>query len=133
MVLVDSSVWINYFNGVESDSTNLLDAYLRNETVVTGDLILAEVLQGFRSDQDYRIARRLLTSLDVRPLLGREMAIKVADNFRKLRKSGTTVRKTADLIIGTYCIEQKIPLLHDDRDFAPMSEFLGLVSIGPEK
>ena len=129
MVLVDSSVWIDFFNGVDSEGANLLDSLLKNETVIIGDLILAEVLQGFRSDRDYRLARRLLTSLDVRDLLGREMAVRVADNYRKLRKSGYTVRKTVDLVIATYCIEHTIPLLHSDRDFEPLSEFLGLVSI----
>ena len=129
MVLVDSSVWIDFFNGVDSGGANLLDSLLKNETVIIGDLILAEVLQGFRSDRDYRLARRLLTSLDVRDLLGREMAVRVADNYRKLRKSGYTVRKTVDLVIATYCIEHTIPLLHSDRDFEPLSEFLGLVSI----
>ena len=129
MVLVDSSVWIDFFNGVDSEGANLLDSLLRNETVIIGDLILAEVLQGFRSDRDYRLARRLLTSLDVRDLLGREMAVRVADNYRKLRKSGYTVRKTVDLVIATYCIEHTIPLLHSDRDFEPLSEFLGLASI----
>ena len=129
MVLVDSSVWIDFFNGVDSEGANLLDPLLKNETVIIGDLILAEVLQGFRSDRDYRLARRLLTSLDVRDLLGREMAVRVADNYRKLRKSGYTVRKTVDLVIATYCIEHTIPLLHSDRDFEPLSEFLGLVSI----
>jgi predicted nucleic acid-binding protein len=129
MVLVDSSVWIDFFNGVDSGGANLLDSLLKNETVIIGDLILAEVLQGLRSDRDYRLARRLLTSLDVRDLLGREMAVRVADNYRKLRKSGYTVRKTVDLVIATYCIEHTIPLLHSDRDFEPLSEFLGLVSI----
>ena len=129
MVLVDSSVWIDFFNGVDSEGANLLDPLLKHETVIIGDLILAEVLQGFRSDRDYRLARRLLTSLDVRDLLGREMAVRVADNYRKLRKSGYTVRKTVDLVIATYCIEHTIPLLHSDRDFEPLSEFLGLVSI----
>jgi predicted nucleic acid-binding protein len=129
MVLVDSSVWIDFFNGVDSGGANLLDSLLKNETVIIGDLILAEVLQGLRSDRDYRLARRLLTSLDVRDLLGREMAVRVADNYRKLRKSGYTVRKTVDLVIATYCIEHTIPLLHSDRDFESLSEFLGLVSI----
>ena len=129
MVLVDSSVWIDFFNGVDSGGANLLDSLLKHETVIIGDLILAEVLQGLRSDRDYRLARRLLTSLDVRELLGQEMAVRVADNYRKLRKSGYTVRKTVDLVIVTYCIEHTIPLLHSDRDFEPLSEFLGLVSI----
>ena len=129
MVMADSSVWIDFFNGVDSESADLLDSLLKTETVVIGDLILAEVLQGFRSDRDYRLAKRLLTSLDVRNLLGREMAIRVADNYRKLRKSGTTIRKTVDLVIATYCVEHNIPLLHSDRDFEPLSESLGLVSI----
>ena len=126
MVMADSSVWIDFFNGVDSESADLLDSLLRTETVVIGDLILAEVLQGFRSDRDYRLAKRLLTSLDVRDLLGREMAIRVADNYRKLRKSGTTIRKTVDLVIATYCIENKLPLLHSDKDFQPFHKHLKL-------
>ena len=111
MILVDSSVWIDFFNGVENLETNKLDETLGLEEVAIGDLILTEVLQGFRDDKDFRLAKNVLTSLTIFELLGTKSAIKSANNFRKLRKKGITVRKTADVIIATYCIENKIQLL----------------------
>jgi len=105
-----------------------LNEILGLEEVVIGDLILTEVLQGFRSDTDYKAAKNVLTSLTVYDLLGRDMAIKSANNFRKLRKKGITIRKTADVIIATYCIENKIPLLFTDKDFVPFVDNLRLKS-----
>ncbi len=128
MVLVDSSVWIDFFNGTNNAETDKLDEILGLEEIVTGDLILAEVLQGFRSDADYKIAKNILTSLAVLDLIGKDLAIKSANNFRKLRKKGITIRKTADVIIATYCIENKIPLLFTDKDFMPFVENLKLRS-----
>ena len=128
MILVDSSVWIDFFNGTENAETDKLNEILGLEEVVIGDLILAEVLQGFRRDRDYKIAKNVLTSLTVHDLLGKEMAIKSANNFRKIRKKGITIRKTADVIIATYCIENKIPLLFTDKDFAPFVKHLRLRS-----
>ena len=128
MVLVDSSVWIDFFNGTANTETDKLNEILGLEEVVIGDLILAEVLQGFRSDTDYKAAKNVLTSLTVFDLLGKELAIKSANNFRKLRKKGITIRKTADVIIATYCIENKIPLLFTDKDFLPFVDNLRLKS-----
>jgi len=128
MVLVDSSVWIDFFNGTENTETDKLNEILGLEEVVIGDLILAEVLQGFRSDTDYKTAKNVLTALTVYDLLGKELAIKSANNFRKLRKKGITIRKTADVIIATYCIENKIPLLFTDKDFLPFVDNLRLKS-----
>ncbi len=128
MILVDSSVWIDFFNGIACAETDKLSEILGLEEVVIGDLILAEVLQGFRSDTDYKIAKNVLTSLTVYDLLGKDMAIKSASNFRKLRKKGITIRKTADVIIATYCIENKIPLLFTDKDFIPFVNNLRLKS-----
>ncbi len=128
MILVDSSVWIDFFNGTDSPETNKLNEILGLEEVVIGDLILAEVLQSFRSDKDYKTAKEVLISLAVYDLIGKELAIKSANNFRKLRKKGITIRKTADVIIATYCIENKIPLLFSDKDFAPFVEHLRLRS-----
>lgn len=128
MILVDSSVWIDFFNGVACTETDKLNEILGLEEVVIGDLILAEILQGFRSDADYRAAKNVLTSLTVYDLLGKDMAIKSANNFRKLRKNGITIRKTADVIIATYCIENKIPLLFTDKDFVPFVDNLRLKS-----
>ena len=128
MMLVDSSVWIDYFNGTSCAETDKLNEILGLEEVVIGDLILAEVLQGFRSDTDYKAAKNVLTSLIVYDLLGKDLAIKSADNFRKLRKKGITIRKTVDVIIATYCIENKIPLLFTDKDFVPFVDNLKLKS-----
>ncbi len=128
MILVDSSVWIDFFNGTGNDETDKLNEIFGLEEVVIGDLILAEVLQGFRSDKDYKIARDVLTSLTIHELIGEKIAIKSADNYRKLRKKGITIRKTADVIIATYCIENKIPLLFTDKDFIPFVENLRLKS-----
>lgn len=126
MIVVDSSVWIDYFSGTVNRQTDSLDDLLGTTPVAAGDLILVEVLQGFRNDHDYRIATRLFAQLAIFQLLGREMAIKSAENFRSLRKRGITVRKTADVIIATFCIEMKLPLLFSDRDFEPFVKHLGL-------
>lgn len=126
MVLVDSSVWIAYFNGAITPETERLDALLGQEPVGLGDLILAEVLQGFRLDKDYRTAKELLTSLTIYDLLGKDLAIRAADNYRALRKRGVTVRKTTDAIIATFCIEKDFALLHSDKDFLPFVTHLNL-------
>ena len=126
MVLVDSSVWVDYFNGVATPAAQKLDELLELEPLAVGDVILTEVLQGFRHDRDYRTARELLTSLTVVEMLGQELAIRSADNFRRLGKLGVTVRKTIDVIIATGCIEKKLSLLYSDRDFDPFCEHLGL-------
>ncbi|MGZ8233912.1 type II toxin-antitoxin system VapC family toxin [Methylobacter tundripaludum] len=126
MILVDSSVWIDYFNGTETLATKKLDNLMGVQPVCTGDLILAEVLQGFRSDSDYQTAKTLLCSLPVHAMLGVTLSLKSAENFRNLRKQGITIRKTIDTMIATYCIENELPLLHSDKDFQPFQQFLGL-------
>ena len=128
MILVDTSVWINYFNGIINEKTDILDEALIDETVAIGDLILLEILQGFRSDKDYREAKKILATLDQHQMLGNSMSIKCADNYRFLRKKGITIRKTADIIIATFCIEHNLPLLFSDRDFLPFVEHLNLIS-----
>ena len=128
MVMVDSSVWIDYFNGRDTAQTSRLDDLLSSEVIGLGDLILVEVLQGFREDKDFQIAKQLLTSLTVFNLLGSDIAVKSADNFRSLRKRGLTVRKTADVVIATFCIENNYPLLFSDKDFIPFVNFLGLIA-----
>lgn len=131
MILVDSSVWVDYFNGVRSRETDFLDSTLGHEPVAIGDLILTEVLQGFRSDADYQMAKLLLLGLTVFELLGQDLAVRAADNYRALRRRGVTVRKTVDCIIATFCIERGLPLLYTDRDFEPFVRSLGLVSALP--
>ena len=126
MIFVDSSVWVDYFNGIQSAETNYLDGLLGTEPVGLGDLVLIEVLQGFRRDRDYATAKGLLTSLAIFTLGGQGMAIKSADNFRWLRKKGITVRKTIDVLIATYCINKNLPLLHSDKDFDSFQKYLKL-------
>lgn len=128
MILVDSSVWVAYFNGQASRETDHLDALLGREPVAIGDLILTEVLQGFRNDRDYRMAKTLLTGLTIYDMLGAARAVRVAENYRALRKRGITVRKTADAIIATFCIDLAIPLLFSDKDFEPFVKHLGMRS-----
>ncbi len=129
MILVDSSVWIDYFNGIDNKQTDKLDDTLGLEEVAIGDLILTEVLQGFKVDKEFKIAKEVLTSLTIFELLSVELAIKSANNFRKLRKKGITIRKTVDVIIATYCIKNKIPLLYTDKDFLPFVKHLRLRSV----
>jgi predicted nucleic acid-binding protein len=131
MILVDSSVWVDYFNGVRSRETDFLDSTLGIEPVAIGDLVLTEVLQGFRSDTDYQTAKSLLLGLTVFELLGLDLAVRAADNYRTLRRRGVTVRKTVDCIIATFCIERRLPLLYTDRDFEPFAKSLGLISALP--
>jgi predicted nucleic acid-binding protein len=131
MILVDTSVWIDYFNGRKTWQTNLLDNLLSDIPIIIGDLILAEILQGFRSDNDYQSAKSLLTDLPFRQMGGYQVAVRSAQNYRTLRKKGVTVRKTIDVIIGTYCIVEDLPLLHDDRDFEPMASHLSLKVLSP--
>ena len=126
MILVDSSVWINYFNGLSTWQTNLLDNCLSSIPIIIGDLILTEVLQGFRSNKDYKTAKNLFNALQFRQIGGYDVAIQSAQNYRTLRKSGVTIRKTIDVIIGTFCIMEGLSLLHDDRGFDPMVSYLNL-------
>lgn len=129
MILVDSSVWIDYFNGTETLATKKLDGLLGVQPICTGDLILAEVLQGFRQDADFLAAKNLLCSLPLHTMVGIEISLKAADNFRTLRKQGITIRKTIDTLIATYCIETGLMLLHSDKDFQPFQQHLGLQSL----
>lgn len=126
MILIDSSVWIAYFNGKITPQTDWLDAALGKEIIVIGDILLVEVLQGFKNDGDFRQAKVLLSSFPFMEMLGKEMAVKCAENYRLLRKKGVTVRKTIDVIIGTFCIHHNLTLLHDDQDFVPLVKHLKL-------
>jgi predicted nucleic acid-binding protein len=126
LILVDSSVWIDYFRGSITAQTEKLDQLLSSEPLAIGDLILTEVLQGFDDERDFNKARKMLTALTVVELGGQETAIQAARNFRALRKRGVTVRKTIDTVIATRCIESGYDLLHSDRDFDPFVNHLGL-------
>jgi hypothetical protein len=126
VILVDSSVWIDYFRGTITAQTGILDGLLGQQPLAIGDLILTEVLQGFDNERDFNDVRKMLTSLTVVELGGEEIAIQAARNFRALRRLGVTVRKTIDTVIATRCIESGYDLLHDDRDFDPFVRHLGL-------
>jgi len=126
LILVDSSVWIDYFRGIFTAQTEKLDKLLGEEPLAIGDLILTEVLQGFDDEQDFNDARKMLSSLMIVELGGKEIAIQAAKNFRALRRRGVTIRKTIDTVIATRCIEGGYDLLHNDRDFEPFAKHLGL-------
>lgn len=126
MWIVDSSVWIDYFNGVVTVQTDRLDAALGVEELGIGDLILCEVLQGFRRQSDFDRARTALLTLPVFVIGGRELALRSADNYRILRQRGITVRKTLDCLIATFVIARGFHLLHCDHDFDPFAVHLGL-------
>jgi len=129
MILVDSSVWIGYFNGKINPQTDWLDSALGRGIIIVGDLILTEVLQGFKSGRDFKKAKELLSNFQFMEMLGQELAIKSAENYRFLRKKGVTVRKTIDVMIGTFCIHHNISILHDDQDFDPLEKHLKLNAI----
>lgn len=131
MILVDSSVWIDYFRGNVTAETDKLDALLGAEPLAIGDLILTEVLQGFDTERDFKLAERLLRSMTVVVLGGEDIALQAARNYRLLRAKGVTARKTIDTIIATRCIESGYTLLHSDRDFEPFVTHLGLRSVLP--
>lgn len=126
MILVDSSVWIDYFRGSVTRQTEKLDRLLGVEPLAIGDLILTEVLQGFVEERDFNRAKRMLSALTLVELGGEGVAIQAARNFRTLRRLGVTVHKTIDTVIATRCIESGYDLLHSDRDFDPFAEHLGL-------
>ncbi|HEX9902123.1 MAG TPA: PIN domain nuclease [Acidobacteriota bacterium] len=126
MILVDSSVWVDYFNGKKTAKTDWLDSALGNKPIVMGDLIMAEVLQGFQRDEDFRAARQLLLEFPFMEMVGKDIAMRSAGNYRFLRRRGVTVRKTIDVLIGTFCIVHGLYLLHDDRDFDPLVKHLKL-------
>ena len=129
MILADTSVWIDFFNGNENKYTDALDIHLDSSTVVMGDLIFLEILQGFKNDKDYRQAKNALQALGQYEMLNSELALISADNYRQLRKKGITIRRTTDVIIATFCIESRLPLLFCDRDFIPFVEHLKMMSV----
>jgi hypothetical protein len=129
LILVDSSVWIDYFRGTMTAQTEILDALLGQEPLAIGDLILTEVLQGFDDERDFNEARQMLTALTVVELGGEEIAIQAAKNFQALRKLGVSVCRTIDTVIATRCIESGYDLLHNDRDFDPFARHLGLAVV----
>jgi predicted nucleic acid-binding protein len=126
VILVDSSVWIDLLNNVVTEPVRRLRALIPTTPLLMGDLILCEVLQGFRIEAQARLVERSLSRFEAVSLIDPGLAVKAATNYRFLRRRGITIRKTIDLIIGTYCIERGHSLLHSDRDFEPMERLLGL-------
>lgn len=131
MLVVDTSVWIDYFNGVENSQTDFLHTVLDKTPILIGDLILAEVLQGFRYDPDFEKVRRTLGRFVQASMVSPALAVQSARNYRFLRQKGITVRKTIDSLIATYCIENDHELLHHDSDFDGYEEHLGLLVVHP--
>ncbi len=129
MILVDSSVWIAHLRGRQTLATAKLEAAASREPLLIGDLILLEVLQGARNEAHAARIERGLRRYVLVPLLDADLAPRAARHYRKLRELGITIRNTADIIIGTFCIERRHALLHDDHDFAPMEEHLGLKAV----
>ena len=131
MLIVDSTVWVDYFNGVRNPQTDYLDQIADQTPILIGDLILAEVLQGFREDTDFEKARRAFGRYMQVEMINPELAVQSARNYRMLRKKGITVRKTIDSLIATYCIENGHDLLHNDSDFDGYEKHLGLRVVHP--
>ena len=131
MWIVDSSVWIDYFNGRNNPQTETLDRALGARALGVGDLILCEVLQGFQDQREFEAARTAFKRLTIFAMGGERLAIQSAENFRALRKRGITVRKTIDCLIATFVIDQGFALLHNDRDFDPFETHLGLNVVRP--
>lgn len=128
-MLVDSSVWIDFFNGKRTPESDLLESALGNVEIIIGDLIYMEVLQGFKIQKDFNTARRLLDLLEFQNLGGKDTVLLATDLFRTLRSKGITVRKTVDTLIAAFCIQAKIPLLYRDRDFDPFEKHCGLKAV----
>ena len=124
--IVDSSVWIDYFNGKPTPQTDTLDNALGRQEVAIGDIILSEVLQGFRHARDFEYAQQALLRFPVFDMVGVDIALRSAANYRQLRKQGLTIRKTVDCLIATFVIQRGYLLLHDDHDFEPFERHLGL-------
>lgn len=126
MILVDSSVWIDYFHSADTPQVALLDSYFGSSRIAVGDLIAAEVLQGVRDAGEFKLVKKTLDAFEHVDLVGYDLAIRASENYRTLRDHGVTIRKTIDTLIATHCIENGMTLLHSDRDFVPFVRHLGL-------
>ena len=125
-VIIDTTVWIDFFRSAKTEQTDLFEKVIRRGDAAVGDLIVSEILQGVDTDKEFRSLKRHLSNFHVYPMVGRQNAIQSAVNYRKLRAKGITVRKSVDCWIATFCIERRFPLLHNDRDFDPFAQHLGL-------
>jgi predicted nucleic acid-binding protein len=131
MLVVDTTVWVDYFNGIENPQTDYLHTVLDQTPILIGDLILAEVLQGFRHDPDFEKVRRALGKYVQVNMVSPILAVQSARNYRFLRQKAVTVRKTIDSLIATYCMENDHELLHNDSDFDGYEKHLGLKVFHP--
>ncbi len=131
MIIIDTTVWVDYLRGAATPQTDWLDANLRRERLGLTDLILCEVLQGVRNDESFRAVRRELLKCEVFSTGGIELAVAAAKNYRRLRAQGHTVRRTIDCLIATFCLENGHALLHNDRDYDAFEQALGLAIIHP--
>ena len=132
MILVDSSVWIDYFRSADTPQVALLDSLFGRSPLAVGDLIAAEVLQGIRDEREHKLVKKTFDAFDHIDLVGYGLAVKASENYRRLRAMGVTVRKTIDTLIATRCIEDGLTLLHADKDFQPFADHLGLKVAYPE-
>jgi predicted nucleic acid-binding protein len=126
VILVDTSVWIDYLRDNQTDGARTLDRLIDRFPILVGDLILCELLQGLRSDREAALVEGALSRFNIVPLVTPALAIQAAANYRLLQEKGITIRKTIDLLIATFCIENNHALLHADRDFDPIEAYLGL-------
>ena len=129
MIVVDSSVWIDFLNGRPAPHVERLRAMLGADEVIVGDLMLCEVLQGLGNERAAREVEALLRRFEIAPMVGDANAVAAARNYRSLRRRGITIAKTIDMLIGTWCIENRMPLLHNDSEFRPMVRHLGLIEV----
>ena len=129
MIVVDSSVWIDFLNGRDVPHVRRLRALLGTEEIVVGDLMLCEVLQGLADERAARDVEAMLRRFTIVSMAGEAIAVSAARNFRQLRRRGVTIRKTIDLLIATWCVENRMPLLHNDSDFRSMARYLGLIEV----
>ena len=131
MVIVDTSVWFDYFAGVSNAETGWLDVEMGKQRLGVTDVILCEMLQGTRSDREFRVLKGAMLKYEVFATGGREMTIASSENYRLLRKQGLAPRKTIDCWIATFCLREGHALLHRDRDFEPFEKYLALRVIHP--
>jgi predicted nucleic acid-binding protein len=133
MIVVDSTVWIDHLNENLTPQAVLLRRTIDEHLALlaVGDLILCEVLQGLATDREAQLVARALRRFTVLPMVNEALAVQAATNYRTLRSRGVTVRKTIDMLIGTFCIAHRHSLLHSDRDYDPMERYLGLIVVHP--
>jgi predicted nucleic acid-binding protein len=129
VIVVDSTVWIDFRNGKNAPHVRRLRAALGDDEIIVGDLMLREVLHGLDGERAAQEVEALLRRFKIVSLAGDAIAVAAARNFRLLRRPGITIRKTIDLLIGTWCIENHKPLLHNDKDFRPIALHLGLIEV----